>query len=564
MKLQRKKLGELLVEHKLITHQQLMDALVLQKNTGKKLGEVLASQGLLNETDMMGFLQLQLGIRFVDLSRRRIDPKLASSVPLPIAQRYTLVPISLENGKLEVAMEDPLDFVALEDLKRASKHEIIPALALRETIRNSIRQLYGTDYAEKAVKEYSVREIGLTTVTAVAAESPFDEVSNAPIVRLIDSIIEQAVQVQASDIHIEPGEKDVRFRVRVDGVLKTEINIPKDLHSALVARVKIIGGMNIAEKRLPQDGRIEINVLGKQIDLRISVMPTWHGEKIVLRILDRSRFLVNKEKLGFSGENLLKFSELLKNPHGLILVVGPTGSGKTTTLYSMLNDLNVMHHNIITIEDPVEYLLAGINQTQVNVKAGLTFAIGLRALLRQDPDIVMVGEIRDKETAEIAVRAAITGHLVLSTLHTNDAVATIARLADMGVDSYLLAAAIAGVISQRLLRKICANCKTIYNPQTYECEMLGIPFDQNRVFYKGGGCSMCDYSGYKGRLPVFEILVIDKKHKDMIGRRTPIEEIKQYSKETGMITLMDECVKLLDLGLTTVDEAIRVSYSKDG
>lgn len=564
MKLQRKKLGELLVEHKLITHQQLMDALVLQKNTGKKLGEVLASQGLLNETDMMGFLQLQLGIKFVDLSRRRIDPKLASSVPLPIAQRYTLVPISLENGKLEVAMEDPLDFVALEDLKRASKHEIIPALALRETIRNSIRQLYGTDYAEKAVKEYSVREIGLTTVTAVAAESPFDEVSNAPIVRLIDSIIEQAVQVQASDIHIEPGEKDVRFRVRVDGVLKTEINIPKDLHSALVARVKIIGGMNIAEKRLPQDGRIEINVLGKQIDLRISVMPTWHGEKIVLRILDRSRFLVNKEKLGFSGENLLKFSELLKNPHGLILVVGPTGSGKTTTLYSMLNDLNVMHHNIITIEDPVEYLLAGINQTQVNVKAGLTFAIGLRALLRQDPDIVMVGEIRDKETAEIAVRAAITGHLVLSTLHTNDAVATIARLADMGVDSYLLAAAIAGVISQRLLRKICANCKTTYNPQTYECEMLGIPFDQNRVFYKGGGCSMCDYSGYKGRLPVFEILVIDKKHKDMIGRRTPIEKIKQYSKETGMITLMDECVKLLDLGLTTVDEAIRVSYSKDG
>lgn len=564
MKLQRKKLGELLVEHKLITHQQLMDALVLQKNTGKKLGEVLASQGLLNETDMMGFLQLQLGIKFVDLSRRRIDPKLASSVPLPIAQRYTLVPISLENGKLEVAMEDPLDFVALEDLKRASKHEIIPALALRETIRNSIRQLYGTDYAEKAVKEYSVREIGLTTVTAVAAESPFDEVSNAPIVRLIDSIIEQAVQVQASDIHIEPGEKDVRFRVRVDGVLKTEINIPKDLHSALVARVKIIGGMNIAEKRLPQDGRIEINVLGKQIDLRISVMPTWHGEKIVLRILDRSRFLVNKEKLGFSGENLLKFSELLKNPHGLILVVGPTGSGKTTTLYSMLNDLNVMHHNIITIEDPVEYLLAGINQTQVNVKAGLTFAIGLRALLRQDPDIVMVGEIRDKETAEIAVRAAITGHLVLSTLHTNDAVATIARLADMGVDSYLLAAAIAGVISQRLLRKICANCKTTYNPQTYECEMLGIPFDQNRVFYKGGGCSMCDYSGYKGRLPVFEILVTDKKHKDMIGRRTPIEKIKQYSKETGMITLMDECVKLLDLGLTTVDEAIRVSYSKDG
>jgi len=554
----------MLVEHKLITQQQLMNALVLQKNTGKKLGEVLASQGLLTETEMMSFLQLQIGISFIDLSKRRIDPKLASSVPLPIAQRYTLVPISLENGKLEVAMEDPLDFVALEDLKRASKFEIIPALSLREPIRNSIRQLYGTDYAEKAVKEYSVRDAGLPTIQAVATESPLDEVSNAPIVRLIDSVIEQAVQVQASDIHIEPGEKDVRFRVRVDGVLKNELNIPKDLHSALVARVKIIGGMNIAEKRLPQDGRIEINVFGKPIDLRISVMPTWHGEKIVLRILDRSSFLINKEKLGFSGENLIKFSELLKNPHGLILVVGPTGSGKTTTLYSMLNDLNVVRQNIITIEDPVEYLLAGINQTQVNVKAGLTFAIGLRALLRQDPDIVMVGEIRDRETAEIAVRAAITGHLVLSTLHTNDAVATIARLADMGVDNYLLAAAIAGVISQRLLRKICANCKTTYNPLPFECEMLGIPFIQNRVFHKGSGCSLCDYSGYKGRLPVFEILVIDKNHRDMISRKSPIDKIREYSKESGMSTLMDECVKLLDSGLTTVDEAIRVSYSKDG
>jgi type IV pilus assembly protein PilB len=564
MKIQKKKLGELLVEHKLITQQQLMEALVLQKNTGKKLGEALASQGLLTESDMMNFLQLQLGIRFVDLSKRRIDPKLASSVPLPIAQRYTLVPISLENGKLEVAMEDPLDFVALEDLKRASKHEIIPALSLREPIRNTIRQLYGSDYAEKAVKEYSGRESGLSAIPAVTPDSPLDEASNAPIVRLIDSIIEQAVQMNASDIHIEPGERDVRFRVRVDGVLKTELNIPKDLHSALVARVKIMGGMNIAEKRLPQDGRIEISSLGKQIDLRISVMPTWHGEKVVIRLLDRSSFLISKDKLGFSSDNLIKFSELLKNPHGLILVVGPTGSGKTTTLYSMLNDLNVIKHNIITIEDPVEYLLAGINQTQVNVKAGLTFAIGLRALLRQDPDIVMVGEIRDTETAEIAIRAAITGHLVLSTLHTNDAVATIVRLTDMGVDNYLLAAAITGVISQRLLRKICPNCKTVYNIQSYECEMLGIDFNPDRVFYKGRGCSLCDYSGYKGRLPVFEILVIDKKHRDMISRRTPIEKIKQYSKETGMITLMDECLKLLDSGLTTVEEAIRVSYSKDG
>jgi len=564
MKPQRKKLGELLVENKLITQQQLTDALVLQKNTGKKLGEVLAFQGLLNEGDMMKFLELQLGIKFIDLSKHRLDPKLASTVPLPIAQRYTLVPVSLADGKLQVAMENPLDFVALEDLKRASKYEIVPLISFKEPIKNSIRQIYGTDYAEKAVKEYSIQETGSPAIAQVVLETPLDEVSNAPIVRLLDSVIEQAVQVRASDIHIEPSEKEVRFRIRVDGVLKTELTIPKDLHTALIARVKIIGGMDIAEKRLPQDGRIEISVLGRQIDLRISVMPTWFGEKVVLRILDRSEFLIHKEKLGFTKDNLAKFNELLKNPHGLILVVGPTGSGKTTTLYSMLNDLNVVSHNIITIEDPVEYMVYGINQTQVNVKAGLTFAIGLRALLRQDPDIVMVGEIRDRETAEIAVRAAVTGHLVLSTLHTNDAVATIVRLMDMGVDNYMLAASIVGVISQRLLRKTCSNCKTVYNPLAYECEMLGIPLDTKRIFYKGHGCSQCDYSGYKGRLPVFEILVINRKHRDMISQKAPIDKIKEYSEESGMSTLMDECIKLLDLGLTTVDEAIRVSYSKEG
>jgi len=559
----KKKLGELLLEHKLITQQQLMDALVLQKNTGKKLGEVLAFQGLLSEINMMRFLEMQIGINFIDLSKHKVDPKLAATVPLPIAQKYTLVPVSLENSKLQVAMEDPLDFVALEDLKRACKYEILPLIAFKDPIKNYIRQIYSTDYAEKAVKEYSLKESGIPTISQAASESPLDEINNAPIVRLIDSIIEQAVQMHASDIHIEPSEKDVRFRIRVDGLLKTELTIPKDLHSALVARIKIIGGMDITEKRLPQDGRIEVSVFGKQIDLRLSVMPTWFGEKVVLRILDRSGFFVQKDMLGFTIENLRKFDELLKNPHGLILVVGPTGSGKTTTLYSMLNDLNNVQNNILTIEDPVEYMLHGINQTQVNVKAGLTFALGLRALLRQDPDIVMVGEIRDTETAEIAVRASVTGHLVLSTLHTNDAVATIVRLVDMGIDNYLLASALTGVVSQRLVRKICQNCKVTHTALEFECEALGIPFVQDRVFYKGEGCSICDYSGYKGRVPIHEILVITKKHREMISRKSPIMMIREYSKESGMSTLMDECVKLLDLGLTTVDEAIRVSYSRE-
>jgi len=559
----QKRLGDLLVEQGKITQQQLSYALMLQKNTGKKLGEILSFQGLISETEMMKFLQIQLNARFIDLTQIKIDPRLAALVPSVIAKKYTLVPVGLQNDMLEVAMEDPLDFVALEDLKRATKYEIIPAISFKESIQQAVRRLYGTEFAEKAVKEYSDKKIVLPSVSSESSENPLDEVSNAPIVRLLDSVIEQAVHLQASDIHIEPFEKEIRIRTRVDGILQSVLSIPKDLHPALVTRVKIIGGMNIAEKRIPQDGRIEINMLDKQIDLRLSVMPTWYGEKIVLRILDRSSFLIDKGKLGFTPENLEKFGDLLKNPHGIILVTGPTGSGKTTTLYTMLNELNKESHNIITIEDPVEYMLKGINQTQVNIKAGLSFALGLRALLRQDPDIVMIGEIRDKETAEIAVRAAITGHLVLSTLHTNDAVSTLVRLADMGIDSYLLAASLAGVISQRLLRKICSGCKVAYTPSEFECELLGIPRSENTMFYRGEGCSLCNQSGYKGRLAVHEVLVINKKHKEMISRKASLEDIKEYSEQTGMRSMKDECVKLVYSGVTTADEAVRVAYTSE-
>lgn len=559
----QKRLGDLLVEHGKITQQQLSYALMLQKNTGKKLGEILAFQGLLSETEMMRFLQLQLNAKFIDLTQIKPDPKLAALVPPAIAKKYTLIPVGLQNGKLEVAMEDPLDFVALEDLKRASKHEIIPAISFKESIQQAVRRLYGTEFAEKAVKEYSDKQVALPAVTAEPTESPLDEVSNAPIVRLLDSIIEQAVHIKASDIHIEPFDKEIRIRTRVDGVLQSALVIPKDLHPALVTRVKIMGGMNIAEKRLPQDGRIEINIMNKQIDLRLSVMPTSHGEKVVLRILDRSSFLIDRENLGFTSENLEKFDVLLKNPHGILLVTGPTGSGKTTTLYTMLNELNNEERNIITIEDPVEYMLKGINQTQVNMKAGLTFAVGLRALLRQDPDIVMIGEIRDKETAEIAVRAAITGHLVLSTLHTNDAASAVIRLMDMGIDSYLLAASMVGVISQRLLRKICTGCKISYTPSVFECELIGMPHSEDITFYKGQGCSLCNRSGYKGRLAVHEVLIIDKKHKEMISRKASLEAIREYSEQAGMSSLKDECVKLLHMGVTSVDETIRFAYTSE-
>ena len=559
----QKRLGDLLVEQGIITEQQLSYALMIQKNTGQKLGEIIAFQGFLSENEMMRFLQIQMGVRFIDLNQKTIDPKLASTVSPAIAKKYTLVPVELENGKLVVAMEDPLDFIALEDLRRASKYKIVPVISFKESIKQAIMRLYGTEFAEKAIKEYSDKQIFAPSLPQETIDSSLDEISNAPIVRLLDSIIEQAVQMKASDIHIEPFEKEVRIRIRVDGILQNTFSIPKDLHAALVARVKIIGGMNIAEKRLPQDGRIEVSIADRQIDMRLAVMPTWHGEKTVLRILDRSSFLINKEELGFSPENLEKFRELLKNPHGILLVTGPTGSGKTTTLYTMLSELNKEAHNIITIEDPVEYMLKGVNQTQVNMKAGLSFAVGLRALLRQDPDIVMIGEIRDKETSEIAVRAAITGHLVLSTLHTNDAISTIVRLMDMGIDSYLLAASMVGVISQRLVRKICTGCKTAYVPSVFECDLFGMQYDKTTNFYKGTGCSLCNQSGYKGRIPVHEVLVIDKKHREMIARKAPLESIKEYSKQAGMVSLTDECIKLLHLGITTVDEALRVSYSAE-
>lgn len=564
MRPQKKRLGELLVENGVITDQQLKYALVLQKTTGRKLGEVLIAQGFLNEMDIMDLLGKQLDIKFIDLSRIKLDPKLASSVPLLMARRYNVVPFQIENNKLNVALEDPLDFVAIEDLRKASKLEVVPFISHKESIVNAIRQLYGSDYADKAVKEYSLKEPIAPGTLQVMTEPTLDEVGNAPVVRLLDSIIEQAVQMKASDIHIEPGEDEVRIRTRVDGVLRAELTVPKHLLAALVVRIKIIGGMDIAEKRIPQDGRIQMTILERQIDLRISVMPTWFGEKVVFRILDRSGFIFQKEKIGFSPEKLSKFNELLRNPHGLILVVGPTGSGKTTTLYAMLNDINLVSRNIITIEDPVEYMMKGINQTQVNVKAGLTFAIGLRALLRQDPDVVMVGEIRDRETAEIAVRAAITGHLVLSTLHANDTVSTVVRLVDMGIDNYLLAASLSGVISQRLVRKICPSCKTPYIPQDFEREILGIAKDATTTFYKGQGCSQCEFSGYKGRTPVFEILVIDGKHREMISKKMSMDSIREYSRLSGMSTLMDECVKLLGEGTITFDEAIRVSYSKEG
>ncbi|NLX70933.1 MAG: type II secretion system ATPase GspE [Clostridiales bacterium] len=560
----RKRLGELLVEKGIITREQLKEALALQKSTGKKLGEVLISQNLISEAQMAEVLQEQLGIPFVDLNKVTLEPKLAEYIPFMLAKRHTLIPIKEENGKLYIAMEDPLNFAAVDDVKRVSKMDVVPLISFGEAIKNAINRLYGMEYAEKAVQDYT-REAKLGQLPQDVQNGSFDEdVSNAPVVRLVNSIIQQAVNMGASDIHIEPIENESRVRFRIDGMLQKIFNIPVYMHSALITRIKIMGNMDIAEKRLPQDGRVGMNISGKDIDLRISTIPTIYGEKAVLRILDQSNFLLSKEKLGFTEENLEKFNELLKNTHGIILVTGPTGSGKSTTLYAMLNELNRESVNVITIEDPVEYRMEGINQIQVNPKAGLTFAAGLRAIVRQDPDIIMVGEIRDSETAEIAIRSAITGHLVLSTLHTNDAVSAISRLIDMGIEPYLISASLVGVISQRLLRKVCSNCRVPYEIEPHHLAVPGFEELAGVTLYRGKGCSACNYTGYKGRVPVHEILVVSRQHRQLIAQKAPIDEIKDLSIKMGMSTLKEECIKLIRRGVTTIDEVIRVSYSQDG
>jgi len=554
----RKRLGDMLVEKGVISQKQLQEALDVQKVTGKKFGEVLSTMGVVAEKDMMVFLQMQLGARCVDLSKESLDKSLVRVIPAGMAKRSNVIPVAIVDKKLEVAMEDPLDFVLISDLKRVSSMEITAVIASKESIQQAIRKLYGTDFAEKAARDFYDKQ------PKEAEESPeeLDETANAPIVRLLDSIVEQAIQSGASDIHIEPFEKEIRVRFRIDGALQNILSLPTDLKSAIIARAKVLGNMNIAEKRVPQDGRVEVIINDRQTDLRLAIMPTTFGEKLVIRILSRNSGLISKHGIGMTKENISKFDELISNPHGIVLVTGPTGSGKTTTLYAMLQELNRENSNIITIEDPVEYMFHGINQTQVNIKAGLTFAIGLRALLRQDPDIVMVGEIRDGETAEIAVRAAITGHLVLSTLHTNDAISTVARLMDMGIDTYLLAVSLVGVISQRLLRSICKGCKQEYEVTEFECNMVGYKYREGLKLYRGAGCSLCNGSGYKGRFAVHEILVMNKGHRELIGKRASIDDIKEHSIKTGLSTIQEECLKSLELGQTTIEEVLRVSSAE--
>ena len=554
------RLGDILVSNEIINEEQLYKALELQKGSGQKLGSVLITQGWITEEQLFRVLEEQFQIPYIDINNVYIDAKVPKLISESLARKHMAIPIRLDKNRLTVAMADPLDMIAKDDIRIITGMELDIVISAQQDISRAINRYYdASERAERAVEEY--------TIQSGSSEDEFEEedadVINSPMVRLVNTIISQAVRSRASDIHIEPFEKHVRIRYRVDGELREVMTPAKSTHSAIVTRIKIMGKLNISEKRLPQDGRVETIIEGLPIDMRISVLPTVYGEKIVIRLLDRSSLVVSKDELGFSEHNLELLSKIMKVPEGIILVTGPTGSGKTTTLYSLLKELNKETKNIITIEDPVEYRLEGINQVQVNVKAGLTFANGLRSILRQDPDIVMVGEIRDVETAEIAVRAAITGHIVLSTIHTNDTTSTISRLEDMGIENYLVSSSAVGIIAQRLVKKVCLKCKTSYEASGEELSILGLSKDSNIDLVKGTGCNSCNHTGYSGRTAIHEVLVLDREIRNMITAGKTSDEIKQRAIQKGMTTLNETCKALVKNGITTIDEMLRMTFSVD-
>ena len=553
----KKKLGELLVDAGLISKDQLEQMLAKQKASGRKLGELLIEEGWVEEKQIIEILEFQLKIPIIDFSSFTIDPVVPRLIGESLARRHLLIPVLRDGSSLTVAMADPMNLYSIDDVNIATGLTVKPAIAMKKEILNAIDQYYGKESAEKAVEDFA-KEYDIEQISDIDAEI-LNEVNNAPVVRLVNSFIQHAVKAKASDIHIEPFDKTLRIRFRVDGELQEIMKSNKTAHNAIVTRIKIMGRMDIAEKRIPQDGRVETQVDGKDIDLRISVLPTVYGEKVVIRLLDRSGVILTKSQLGFTDANILLFDKIIKSPNGIILVTGPTGSGKTTTLYSVLRELNKINRNIITVEDPVEYRLEGINQVQVNNKAGLTFANGLRSILRQDPDIIMIGEIRDVETAQISVRAAITGHLVLSTMHTNDSASTVSRMVDMGIEPYLVSSSVVGVVAQRLIRKICTNCRNSYHPDHAEQDLLNISSDA--LLYKGEGCSVCSQSGYKGRTSIHEVMLMNRELREMVDHRATIDELKTASRSYGTTTLMENCVELVKNGLTTTEELLKTTYS---
>ena len=563
------RLGDLLVSVGLISPEQLEHALEVQKKTKNRLGSELIEEKIITEQQLMSALQKQLGVECVDLSQIQIPPRLAELLPKNIARKYGIVPVKLGGNTLYIAMSDPLNFMAIEEVKTATRKRVVPMIATLANIERAISTLYGNEGAARAIEDMK-REIAVGTQAAVQSTDNFtasvlggeEESVFAPTVRLVNSIIERAVEENASDIHIEPEEKELRVRMRIDGVMHSIMSVPKDLQASVISRLKIMGGMDITERRIPQDGRAAVKSKDRDVDLRMSTLPVIYGEKVVIRLLDKDAQLLSKERLGLTGGDLEKYTDLIQRPSGVVLVVGPTGSGKSSTMYTMIRELNTEQVNLISLEDPVEYNIDGANQVQINEKTGMTFAGGLRAILRQDPDIIAVGEIRDGETAQIAMRAAITGHLVLSTIHTNDALSTIDRLKDIGVEPYLISGAVNGIISQRLVRRICPDCRKEYDPNLEERMDIGMNDSAASRVSRGAGCSRCFGTGYRGRIAVFEILALSHTLRLAVNQNASREELEEIIRREGRFVSLAENVRRLVLeGTTTVEEARRITVS---
>ena len=561
---EKKRLGDMLIDEGLITEEQLVKALKTAKESGKRIGETLVEGGFTTDADIMTALSRQLGIDTTSLVGVRIPDEMLNLANGSMLRKHRMVPLEYYNGNMNVvlmAMADPMDMVAIDDFHIVTNLEVEPILALPTEIMVTLDRYFGDSDTLQAAEKYA--EERKKAEAASRGDTEEADLSKSPIVQLVKTMIEQGARQHASDIHVEALERVVRVRYRIDGALYEKFTYDIHLLPAIVARLKIIGGMDISEKRKPQDGRITMIVDRTEYDIRASILPTVYGEKCVMRLAQKKMLTRNKSELGFTPYEMQQFDNILKNPNGIILVTGPTGSGKSTTLYTALSELNKEDVNIITVEDPVEANIDGINQVQTNDKAGLSFASALRSILRQDPDIIMIGEIRDGETASIAVQASITGHLVVSTLHTNSSAGTLTRLMDMGIEGYLLADSVVGVIAQRLVRRLCEKCKEEYDATPQEKKLLGLPPEQELRLYKPCGCGHCNQTGYKGRIGVYEIMTITPKVRQAITRGGNTEEIKNAALSEGMHTLRMSSSAMAIRGVTSFSEMLKVSFDND-
>ncbi len=564
----RPRLGEILREKCHLSELKLEEALAYQKEKGGRLGEVLLHLRALREEQVLEALAQQFDMTWIPhLDTTHVDHEVIKKVPIAFCRRYRVLPMRDENGAILTATSDPLETVAMDDLRLLLGKPIAPVLTSSVALLARLNRAYD-DIANPAGAEEVMEDIAANeSLDQLAHELDepqdlLDATDEAPIIRLVNSVLFQAVRQRASDIHFESFERGLVIRYRIDGVLYPVLTPPKHLQASIIARLKIMAGLNIAEKRLPQDGRFAIRTAGKDVDLRVSVLPTSHGERVVLRLLEKENRLLNLSEMGFSKERLTVIHQLIQLAHGIMLVTGPTGSGKTTTLYAALTHINSPDKNIITVEDPVEYQLLGVGQMQVNPKINLTFAAGLRSILRQDPDVIMIGEIRDRETAEIAIHASLTGHLVFSTLHTNDAASAATRLIDMGIEPFLVASSVVAVLAQRLLRRICPDCKRPYRASENELSRLDLPPGSAVTLYRGAGCTACSQTGYRGRTGIFELMVLDDDIRRLIGGKADSTAIKQTAVAKGMVTLKQEGVERVIHGHTTLEEVMRITQQE--